>query len=241
MGRLLDRLQEYEHRTKRKYSQQFASLANGQAPLAMLVTCADSRIVPSIIASSSPGELFVVRNIANLVPVACNAVDPSVPAAIDYAVEVLGVHDIIVCGHSNCGGIRALLDGAPEGHLRRWLEHARPALERWKKQRALTRRTGGTTLPDYDQLSQVSTLVQLENLLTYPEVKTRVDAGTLRLHPWWFDIGAGSLLAHWKGTFIPAVDVLERIERADESAPVLVRGETGDEASSPLALDGGAA
>lgn len=239
MGRLLDRLQEYEYRTKRKYSRQFASLANGQAPLAMLVTCADSRIVPSIIATSSPGELFVVRNIANLVPIACSDVDPSVPAAIDYAVEVLGVHDIIVCGHSNCGGIRALLDGAPEGHLRRWLEHARPALERWKSERAPAGRTDASTRPDYDQLSQVSTLLQLENLLTYPEVKARVDAGTLRLHPWWFDIGAGALLAHWEGAFIPAVDVLERIERAEDSKPVLVQ--SGDAGASSLALDGGPA
>lgn len=230
MGRLLDRLQEYEYRKKQKYSRQFASLATSQAPLAMFITCADSRIVPSIIASSAPGELFVVRNIANLVPIAHSAVDPSVPAAIDYAVEVLGVQDIIVCGHSNCGGIRALLDGAPEGHLRRWLEHARPALDRWKSVRHRTNHDGDAERPDYDHLSQVSTLVQIENLLTYPGIKSRVDGGTLRLHPWWFDIGRGALLAHWRGSFVPAVDVLTRAEHADDDAN-----------PSRLVLDGGTA
>ena len=214
MRRLLDRLQQYETHTKPRYQRQFASLASGQAPLALFVTCADSRIVPSLIASSQPGELFVVRNIANLIPVYADEGDPSVPAAIAYAVDTLQVHDIIVCGHSNCGGIRALMEGSAEGPLRRWLEHAQPALER-------CRGTGGddAALSPHDRLSQTSTLLQVENLRSYPSVRKGIHEGTVRLHAWWFDIARGNLLAHWGGRFIPALEELARIEAQEAAAP----------------------
>ena len=206
---LLDGLRRYERTDKQRYSQQFASLAAGQSPLALFVTCADSRVVPNLIASADPGELFVVRNIASLVP-RHDADDPSVPAAVAYAVEVLGVRDIVVCGHSSCGGVKALLGDPPEDpHLRRWLDYARPGLESWRKR-------GGfdPSLPENDQVSQSCALAQLDNLMTYPSVRTRVLREELRLHAWWFDIAAGSLLAYSRedGRYVAAVDELTRRE-----------------------------
>lgn len=212
---LLDGLRRYERTDKQRYSKQFASLAAGQSPLALFVTCADSRVVPNLIASADPGELFVVRNIASLVP-RHDAEDPSVPAAVAYAVEVLGVRDVVVCGHSSCGGIKAMMGEPPaDPQLRRWLDYARPGFDTWQKR-------GGfdPSLPDNDQVSQTCTLTQLDNLMTYPSVRARVLRNELRLHSWWFDIAAGSLLAYSRdeGRYVLAVDELTRHESSPELA-----------------------
>jgi carbonic anhydrase len=209
---LLDGLRRYERTTKQRYSQQFASLAAGQSPLALFVTCADSRVVPSLIASADPGELFVVRNIASLGP-RSDADDPSVPAAVSYAVDVLGVRDVVVCGHSSCGGIQALM-GEPlaDSHLRRWLDHALPGVDSWRARGPLD----ASRSPN-DQVSQSCTLAQLDNLMTYPGVRARVRREELRLHAWWFDIAEGSLLAYSRedGRYVAAVDEMTRREAVD--------------------------
>lgn len=210
MKRLLDGVRRYQRRIRARYSRRFATLADRQAPLALFVTCADSRVVPNLIASADPGELFVVRNIANLVPPCEEATDASVPAAIAYAVEVLEVADVVVCGHSSCGGMKALLGPPPaDPHLARWLDHARPALEVLR-----TRGPLDPSRPVHDQLSQTSALRQLGHLATYPCVRDRLDRGAIRLHAWWFDIATGTALAYspTAGRYVPAVEELARLE-----------------------------
>lgn len=206
MRNLLNGLSRYESSIRQRYSQQFASLAAGQVPHTLFITCADSRVVPNLLASARPGELFVVRNIANLVPPCGDPLDASVQAAVDYAVEQLRVSDIVVCGHSSCGGIKALLTSPrPDDSLSRWLAHARPALSAVRTRGPLDK-----NLPENDQVAQACTLHQLEHLLTYPGVEQRVRAGELNLHAFWFDIASGQMLAysHEQDRYIPAVELL---------------------------------
>lgn len=192
MNNLLNGLSRYERSTRRHYAKQFASLAAGQVPHTLFITCADSRVVPNLLASADPGELFVVRNIANLVPPCGDPLDASVQAAVGYAVEQLGVADVVVCGHSGCGGIKALLAGPPaDDSLGRWLTHAQPALAGFR-----TRGPLDTSRSEPDQVSQACALHQLQHLLTYPSVRSRVRAGKLNLHAWWFDIARGEVLAY---------------------------------------------
>lgn len=216
MKSLIERIEHYERHHRPHYSERFAALAEGQAPLALFLTCADSRVVPNLVASADPGELFVVRNVANLVPPAPAAEhdgggDASVSSAVWYALEVLGVRHVVVCGHSGCGGVKALLadEPPPSPALRRWLEAAAPALQRWKKLGAVE-----PSLAPHDHLSQFSTRHQLDNLMTHRFVRDRVERGDLELHAWWFDIPAGRMLAHSDrhGGYVPAVEALAALE-----------------------------
>lgn len=213
MRALIEGIDRYERLYRNRYRERFAELADGQNPSAMFITCSDSRVVPTLLAAAEPGELFVVRNVANLVP----PYDPSSPAgdsvasAVWYAVEVLGVRDIIVCGHSGCGGIKALAGAEPPEFppLRRWLASALVSVDTW-------RRFGpyDASLSMVDQLSQMSTRHQLDNLKTHPSILDRVASGELRLHAWWFDIPRARMLAHseGKGRFVPAVDLLVDVD-----------------------------
>lgn len=212
MKNLLEGLSRYERITRSRYSKHFARLADGQVPHTLFITCADSRVVPNLLASAEPGELFVVRNIASLVPPCGDPFDASVQAAVGFAVDNLEVSDIVVCGHSSCGGIKALLAGASsEDVLGRWLAHAQPALNTFRDKGA---RDDGT--PDHDQVSQLCVLHQIQHLMTYPNVRKRVKAGELNLHPWWFEIATGEMLAYSKesGNYVPALNQLEERYRA---------------------------
>jgi carbonic anhydrase len=204
---LLQGLRRYESDLRPRYQDVFATLASGQSPHALVITCADSRVVPNLIASADPGEIFTVRNIANLVPTFSEDGDSSVGAAIAYAVGVLHVRDIVVCGHSSCGGANALL--APphsDPSVRRWLDPARSILDVLESRGPLdpTRSAG-------DNVSQLSTLRQLDNLRTHPSVRDATLRGEMALHAWWFDIPTGEVLAYSPadGRYVTAIDVLE--------------------------------
>lgn len=193
MEKLLRGIAEFRRTRRPDYAATFASLALGQKPDALLIACSDSRVVPNLFASAEPGDLFVVRNVGNLVP----PVDPelgrtpgaSVPAAIEFAVQGLGVRDVIVCGHSDCGAMRAIqagraVEGAP--NLDAWLRHGQPDGSR--------RSSVGEGLEPWNALSQRNVLQQLEHLRTYPAVQRAEAAGRLRLSGWWFDIGHADVL-----------------------------------------------
>ncbi len=166
----------------------YERLREGQQPHTMVIACADSRVGPNLLLQTDPGELFVVRNVANLVPPA-DAGDASAGSAIDYAVEHLKVANLIVFGHSGCGGIRALLDGADAGDdaVGRWLRHAAPV-------RDAIRARG--LVPEEEEpcaCERASIVRSLANLLTYPSVHRNAAAGRLTLRGWYFDLRGGEL------------------------------------------------
>ncbi|HEY3681966.1 MAG TPA: SulP family inorganic anion transporter [Streptosporangiaceae bacterium] len=176
--RLRSGIQTYVTRDAPRLRRVYGRLADAQDPTHLFITCGDSRVVPSLVTGSGPGDLFVVRNIGNLVPPYGTA-DVSVAAAIDFAVEVLGVRAVTVCGHSRCGAMTALLRGDDlTPALRDWLVYAESSLRR---------------LPgdDLDRLCRTNVHQQLENLMTYPGVRDRVADGTLDLVGMYVDVATG--------------------------------------------------
>ncbi|GLW12549.1 carbonic anhydrase [Microtetraspora sp. NBRC 13810] len=177
-------------------------MARKQEPSHLFITCADSRIVPSLITSSGPGDLFTVRNIGNLVPRHGAAPpDDSVVAAIEYATRVLGVRTVTVCGHSGCGAMAALLAGGVKAAempgLERWLRHGGHSLDRF----AATPAAGD--VEPLDRLCRLNVIQQLENLATYPEIADLTRRGSLELVGLYFDIAAARVHVLDRGHFEP--------------------------------------
>ncbi|MEV1080581.1 SulP family inorganic anion transporter [Streptomyces sp. NPDC050211] len=166
----------------------------GQQPVQLFLTCADSRLVTSMITSSGPGDLFVVRNVGNLVPPpGQESGDDSVAAAIEYAVEVLKVRSITVCGHSGCGAMQALLDseaGDVQTPLKRWLRHGVPSLERMADDsRPWARLAGRRPADAVEQLCLTNVVQQLEHLRAHESVSRALREGSLELHGMYFHVG----------------------------------------------------
>lgn len=207
MRKLIRGLLDFQLNARSNYREKFALLAQGQTPDCLFISCADSRVVPNLLVSTDPGDLFVVRNVGNMVPPSDSkgqsTGDQSEAAALEFSLRNLPVEDIVVCGHSSCGAMKAVLAGGvgPENpNLNGWLEHGKAALQRMAENSKL-----GEGLSDYDRLSQNNVLLQMEHIASYPWVKARLDAGTLRLHGWWFDIASAQVHA-WRpslGRFIP--------------------------------------
>jgi len=163
------------------------------------VACSDSRVVPNLFASSDPGDLFVVRNVGNLIP-PCLQVSPETPrgsaaAALEYAVCNLKVKNVIICGHSECGGMRALLEGeanvATTTHLHDWLRHGEDTVQEFKRGRVVT-----PGLTPINQISQINVLVQMLHVGTYPFISERMASGEIQIHGWWFDIARADVFAY---------------------------------------------
>ncbi|MGW0202471.1 SulP family inorganic anion transporter [Nonomuraea sp. NPDC003201] len=181
---------EFHRRTAPLVRPIFTELARKQQPSHLFITCADSRIVPSLITASGPGDLFTVRNIGNLVPRrGSEPHDDSVVAAIEYATQVLGVHTITVCGHSGCGAMAGVLSGGVQAGslpgLRRWLRHGNHSLATFIETEGDRLHSGAL-----DVLCRVNVQQQLENLRTYRKVDEQVRAGKLELVGLYFDIGS---------------------------------------------------
>ena len=204
MSKLMEGVVYFREQILPKYMQRFRKLAFSQTPDTLFIACSDSRVTPNLVTSTLPGDLFVMRNVGNLIPPAAvdgvSSGDLSEASAIEYAVLVLKVSEIIICGHSACGAMKAITGdgGCPDAsNLNQWLEHARPAARRMEQEaKQLEQKGAGARLKPYDRVSQLNVLVQLEHLASYPIVRERVAAGTLRLHGWWFDIASASMLAY---------------------------------------------
>ena len=198
MKKLLRGIVEFRRTARSGYRETFARLALGQSPDTLLVACSDSRVAPNLFASTEPGDLFVIRNVGNLIaPCGADGLsqsDESEAAAIEFSTLALNVTDIIVCGHSDCGAIRTLLDekrGLKAPHLYAWIRHAEGALARFREGKRLA-----PELAPESQVSQLNVLLQLEHLSTYPAVLERLAAGRLALHAWWFDIARAEVSAY---------------------------------------------
>ncbi|MDQ0379891.1 bifunctional SulP family inorganic anion transporter/carbonic anhydrase [Amycolatopsis thermophila] len=185
---------EFERRTSELVRPILGRLADTQHPETLFITCGDARIVPNLITSSGPGDLFTVRNIGNLVPdhVTCaDGADASIGAAVEYAVGVLKVREIVVCGHSSCGAMKALLTGAPDGApaLRSWLRHAEPSVERARTHPPI--RVGDSPpVSEADRLALHNVLQQLDRLREYPAVAAAEARGEVDLVGMYFEVGA---------------------------------------------------
>lgn len=179
----------------------FKDLSKGQHPQVLFITCCDSRIDPNLITQTSPGQMFVYRNIGNIVPPA-NGQD-STQAAIEYAVKVLGVKDIVVCGHSHCGAMAELI--SPSHHSK-----SLPGVQKWltrnqKVKEIIHKRYGHLPAEHMQTLAaQENVLVQMENLLSYPDVKQALSSNALQIHGWVYVIESGQIHDYdtQKGQFI---------------------------------------
>ena len=177
-----------------KNKERFQTLVEeGQNPKALFIGCSDSRVMPALITGSKPGDLFIARNIGNFVPPFKPDVDYHATASsIEYAVSVLEVSDVIVCGHSECGAIAALfkeIEPTDENlHTLKWLELGESAK---RSAQLLPKKHSKKEILNYTE--RVSVILQLDNLLTYPAVKRRVEEATLFLHGWHYDIKNGTI------------------------------------------------
>ena len=190
MKKLLRGIIDFRHRVLPEYRETFARLALGQNPDALLIACSDSRVVPNLFASTDPGDLFVVRNVGNLIAPAeasgLSSADESEAAALEFSVLGLHVKDIIVCGHSECGAMQALLQGRSDvepPNLRAWLRHAEPCVSQLEARQQFAKDHSKA-----NRLSQLNVLQQLEHLQSYPLVRERMAQGSLQLHAWWFEL-----------------------------------------------------
>lgn len=194
---LLDGYRRFRSGPYQDQRARYDALANkGQSPKVMVVACSDSRVDPTLIFDAEPGQMFVLRNVANLVPpYDVNGGMHGVSSAIEYAVTQLEVHHIVVMGHGQCGGIDAALSGrfddavAGEGRfIAKWMSMIQPAREQVRAAAAIS--------PDIDAnraLEQAAIRISLENLRSFPFVAERLEAGTLKLQGAYFAIGEGIL------------------------------------------------
>ncbi len=194
MDKLFKGVLEFQQEDFEVQRELFSKLGRRQKPHTLFIGCSDSRVVPTLITKTDPGELFLVRNIANIVPpFESSAQDSSTAAAIEYAVQALDVDTIVVCGHSNCGGCAALnTDPKDLEHLpftRQWLELSQEVPNR------VERLLHSDSPAEREWLTeQINILVQMRNLLTYPYIKEKVAAETLSILGWYYIIETGDVL-----------------------------------------------
>lgn len=193
MKQLIEGIKKFRSDVFPAQSGLFTKLATGQTPQALFITCADSRIVPDLITQTQPGDLFICRTVGNLVPPHGQS-DGSVASAIEYAVSALNVSNVILCGHSDCGAMKALLHPQNTQNLpqtRSWLRYGEAARER-------VRGMGGPT-SDGDQLATLveeNVITQLEHLKTHPAVAARLARGDLQLYGLVYCIHTGEISSY---------------------------------------------
>lgn len=238
LGLLTAGAREYHAGTADRMRSVMSRLSHGQSPTALFITCADSRVVPNLITASGPGDLFTLRNVGNLVPPHGSS-DGSVGAAVEYAVNVLRVPSIVVCGHSHCGAMQALAEKTHEGpeeagtaHIRRWLANGRGSLRRAGADRG---ELSGLPAPEaLRRLSQANVVEQLGNLLAYPAVRERVESGELTLSGMYYDLETARvhLLDTETGEFSPVQGVQDMPEAVPRPRGGTAQDQPLDESSS---------
>lgn len=193
MQQLVQGIHHFQNIGFRERAELFSRLQDAQHPEACLITCADSRIVPNLITNSEPGDLFIVRNVGNIVPCYGTSNNGEL-AAVEYSVVELGIQDIIVCGHTGCGAMKAMVGmltaeaPARTPSVANWLRHADATLEIVREH---YRHLHGQSL--YNAAAEENVLVQLEHLRTLPVVASRISSGRVRLHGWMYKIESGEV------------------------------------------------
>lgn len=206
MRRVIEGLSKFQQTVFPEQEQEFQKLASSQSPEVLFITCSDSRIVPTLITQTNPGELFICRNAGNIVP-SYTENTGGVSATIEYAVMVLNVSHIVVCGHSDCGAMKGVL--YPEKVA------ALPAVSAWLRQADAARQVvnenyPGLTGPELlSAVIQENVVAQLDNLRTHPSVASRLRKGQLQLHGWVYHIASGEVKALDQRTsrFVPLAEL----------------------------------
>ena len=195
------KFQQSAYETRKKL---FAELANGQSPEVLFITCADSRIDPNLVTQTEPGDLFICRNAGNIVPPHAQRAG-GVTASIEYAVAVLGVKDIVVCGHTDCGAMKGALN--PDAlvdlpHVHEWIDHARAAVE------VVRAKEGRASIEELHSVTEQNVLLQLQHLRTHPAVAARLASKDVELHGWIYSIETGEVSAYDEGrdAFVPITE-----------------------------------
>ena len=205
MKKLLDGIHKFQAGAFGEHQELFRQLASGQDPEVLFITCSDSRINPNLVTQTGPGDLFILRNAGNIVP-PYGAAPNGEAATIEYAVDVLGVRDIIICGHTHCGAMNAILDPTGLDDL--------PAMKSWLVHADGTRRvmkSHYSDLPKADRLTtcvEENVLVQIANLRTHPSVYVGLISGSVRVHAWYYEIATGQVFGFnvAAGQFLPIVE-----------------------------------
>lgn len=193
MRKLYKGIHKFQESYFKKEEEFFKRLSKEQEPEVLFITCADSRVDPNLVTQSKPGELFIVRNVGNIIPPYDAIKDKnSIAAAIEFAVLMLKVTDIIVCGHSNCGAMEVLYKDEREltnmPHLKDWLKLAAPVKDIVLKYYSMIQSEARQRITEEENV-----LCQLHNIQTYPFVQEVLNAGVLHLHGWYYNIGTGSI------------------------------------------------
>ncbi|WP_084678589.1 carbonic anhydrase [Actinopolymorpha alba] len=205
----------YQERTAPLVRPLLAGLAAGQQPRAFCVSCVDSRVLPDLLTASGPGDLLTLRNVGNVVPpydATHLPADLSVPAAVEFAVSILRVPAIVVCGHSGCAGLQALHQGTDLGRdagtLRAWLRLAEPSLARWAAGDPVRDVAAREGWADLDQIVMVNVVEQLDHLMSYPLVADAVASGQTQLVGLYLDIATARVLVYEPADhrFVPVTD-----------------------------------
>ena len=192
--KLIEGYRKFKSETYPEIQQLYKDLAQtGQQPKVLVIGCSDRRVSPSTVLGAQPGDVFVARNIANIVPAYTKNPGPrSIGAVVEFAVKVLKVSDIVINGHARCSGVAALVERAvslpPTEYLKAWVDVAEPA-------RALFPKNFDELPPEQQRLESELAVIHnsINNLMTYPWVRACVDADELRLHGWHFDFETGEL------------------------------------------------
>ena len=204
MEKIIKGIAEFQNKDFKEREKLFKMLATGQSPEVLFITCSDSRIDPGMITQTEPGDLFICRNAGNIVP-PHSMNTGGITASIEYAVAVLGVKDIIVCGHSDCGAMKGAMN--PESiktlpHVSNWLGHSSAALARVKARH-------GDLCDDHTlEMIQENAMLQVKHLETHPSVAAKLATGEVALHAWVYDIAKGVVTCFdaTKNAFIPVED-----------------------------------
>lgn len=221
MQKLVEGIHQFQNQFFTSNKQLFERLARGQHPLALFITCSDSRIDPNLLTQTDPGELFIMRNAGNIVP-PYGAVLGGEAATIEYAVAVLKVRDIIICGHSHCGAMNGLLHPEQIGEL--------PAVRNFLKCAECTARimkeNYGHITNERDRLTatvEENVLVQLENLRTHPSVAAALGRDELKLHGWVYKFETGQVFGYnpEKGQFAPVEQAPTHPELVTSELPAI--------------------
>lgn len=203
MQKLVQGIHNFQSEIFGTQRQLFERLAKGQDPIALFITCSDSRINPNLITQTEPGDLFIMRNAGNIIPPYGAAMSSGEAATIEFAVAELKVRDIIICGHSHCGAMKAILNFDKLGDL--------PAMKHWLTFAEATRRIMREKYPHIvgdDLLTatvEENVIVQLESLRTHPAVAAAISAGHINLHGWVYKIDTGDVFGFdpTEGQYLP--------------------------------------